>query len=229
MKDIPFFTCEAGVATLILREIPRKGWAYVLPRSWQAGQFPALLEKSRRFCVMAGAARVSAGTDEPMEDFAHLHDLVEMRVRRADLPAPNQAVRLVSVGPENEDEFLRIYNELFMPVPNAATYMPDDLERILREEQAVLAEVGGRWAGIGEWRGSELRAVGVLPEFRGLGAPLTLALLGRMEGGELTLRVSTANPRAVRLYERLGFRQTAILSRWYELTPGSWAGVDIPH
>ena len=60
--------------------------------------------------------------------------------------------------------------------------------------------------------------MGVLPEYRGLGRRLTLTLLDKLEGPELFLRVSSANARAVRLYERLGFQRRGVLSRWYLVT-----------
>lgn len=218
MKDLPVFTCEHGVATLILREIPYKRNAYVLIRSYRPGSLRALMEESRQFCVLAGAERVSVSSDEPLENLKHLHDLAEMRCRRDGLPALEEPVELEAVTEKNGKAFLEIYNRLFFSIPNAVTYTRQDLERVLRERSAFLAVVDGRPAGIGEWRGGELAVIGVLPAFRGLGGRLTLSVIGRMTAvDEVKLHVSTANLPAMKLYRRLGFVQTRVLSRWYAL------------
>ena len=55
MKNIPMFTSAYGIATLILREIPWSGSAYVLVRSVWNDQTAALLEECRGFCRAVGA------------------------------------------------------------------------------------------------------------------------------------------------------------------------------
>jgi len=217
MKDIPVFTSEFGIATLILREIPTKRCAYVLIRSFRPDSLTPLLAECRQFCLAAGAEQVSVSGEAPLDNLAHLHDLVEMRCRRCDLPPLAEPVALERVTAENAETYLSVYNRLFEAIPNAETYTRRELGPLIESGRAAVAVVDGRPAGIGEWQGSELRAVGVLPEYRGLGERLTLSILAGMEGDAFTLRVSSVNERALRLYRRLGFRQTRILSRWYAL------------
>ena len=58
MKDIPVFTTQNGVASLILQEIPAQGCAYV---RMQATLDPEkLLEECIGFCRMVGADRIYA-------------------------------------------------------------------------------------------------------------------------------------------------------------------------
>lgn len=219
MKDIPIFTSPFGMATLILREIPTKQYAYVMVRSHQEGKLPQLLEECRAFCAMAGAVHVLATADEPLDFLPHVHDMLAFTCRREALPPPLRPVELAPVTAENGAQFLALYNRLFYPVINAATYTQTDLTRVLEKGQAYLALVGGQVAGLGELTESELCAIAVAPEFRGLGHRLALTLFARMSCEVVHLRVSSANEGALRLYGRLGFDRSSVLSRWYRLTP----------
>ena len=56
MKDIPVFTTQNGVASLILQEIPTQGCAYI---RLQATLSPEqLLAECISFCRMVGATRI---------------------------------------------------------------------------------------------------------------------------------------------------------------------------
>ena len=53
MKDIDLFTTEYGIASLILKEIPYKGEAYIRLRETQQPEL--LLQECVRFCRRCGA------------------------------------------------------------------------------------------------------------------------------------------------------------------------------
>lgn len=217
MKDIPIFTTPAGTATLILREIPYKKTAYVLVRSVLPGGMRETLAACGGFCRQAGAEQVFASAGEPL-DLPPAYDMLELSRPRAGLPMPDPPVPLVPVGRDNVSDYQAAYNRLFTALPGAATCHGAEFSRLLTPGIAYLAMPDGRLAGIGEIDGCELRTVGVLPEYRGLGRRLTLTLLHRLSGPDLFLRVSSANERALRLYEGLGFERRGVLTRWYRLT-----------
>ncbi len=218
MKNIPIFTGSTGTASLILEQIPYQRRAYVTLRSVLPGGLETLLAECRAFCVQAGAARVLVSADEPLDFLPHVHDMLELVCRKAALPPLRDApVALERVTEENGEDFLRCYNRLFSALDNAATYTRAGLARLLQEREAYFALCGGERAGIGELGKNELRAIGVLPAFRGLGYPLALTLLNRLDGPKLTLCVSSSNERALNLYDRLGFHVRRTLSRWYLL------------
>lgn len=217
MKDMPIFMGQWGVGSLVLREIPTKRCAYVMVRSALPGGLRAFLEECRQFCVDAGAEWVLATADEPIDFLPHVHDMLEMTCRRELLPPPWRPIELEPVTAANGDDFLRLYNRLFRAIPNAQTYTQEDLRRILDREQAYFALVGGQRAGFGELCGDELLSIGVLPEHRGLGHPLALTLLSKMDAPVVRLRVSSVNQPALRLYRKLGFDRSRVLSRWYAL------------
>lgn len=216
MKDIPVFTTPAGTASLILREIPYKKTACVLIRSILPGGMETVLSDCRTFCVQAGAERVLVTADEPL-DLPVDHDMLEMSRPRSGLPFSEEPVRLEPLTRENATDYQSVYNRLFAAVPTAATCDETGLSRLLASGTAFLTRIDGKPAGIGVAEGSELRAVGVLPEYRGLGRRLTLTLLEKLEGPDLFLSAASTNKPALRLYERLGFQRKRILCRWYLL------------
>jgi len=217
MKNIPIFTGSTGTASLTLEEIPYRHCAYVTLHSILSGGLETLLAECRTFCVQAGAKRVLVSADEPLDFLPHVHDMLELVCRKTELPPLAAPVALERVTEENGEAFLCCYNRLFSKLDNAAFYTRDRFQCLLAEREAYFALYGGARAGIGELSQNELRAIGVLPAFRGLGYPLALTLLHRLEGPELTLCVSSSNERALDLYDRLGFHVRRTLSRWYLL------------
>lgn len=217
MKDIPVFTTAAGTASLILREIPYKKTAFVHMRSVLPGGMEAALDDCRIFCVQAGAEHVLVSAEQPLA-LPPGYDMLELSRPKSGLPVPGEPVALEPLTRQNAAVYQTIYNRLFTPLPNAATCNEAELTRLLTSGTAFLALVDGKTAGIGETEKNELRVVGVLPEYRGLGRRLTLTLLEMLDGPELILCVSSANERALRLYSGLGFRTRRVLSRWYRLT-----------
>lgn len=218
MKDIPIFTGEHGIATLILREIPHQQRAYVMLRTvWHLQPF---LEECRAFCRMAGAESVYVTGEDCLDMLPFVHEMQRWTCRRDKLPPLTEPVQLQPLTDGNREEFRRLYNDLFAQVPNAATCTAQEAARIQREEQAALAIVDGQTAGLVQWTDNRLEAIAVLPEHHGLGYRLALTVLHRMEAETVELQVSSANERALRLYQRLGFAKAGALSRWYDLTAG---------
>ncbi len=217
MKDIPIFTGSTGSASLILREIPYQRTAYVLVRSVLPGGLRELLLDCGAFCAQAGAERVLVTASGPIGFLPHVHDMLELACHKAALPPLEDPVALEPLTAEHGEAFCELYNERFRAIPNAETCRREALPRLVSEQSAFFALVDGVRAGLGVLGPGELRAVAVLPQFHGLGSRLTRTLLERLEGPTLTLRVSSANSPALRLYARLGFQRQRVLSRWYLL------------
>ncbi len=217
MNNIPFFTAAGGTATLILKEIPNCGAAYVLARTWPERHLQPLLREAAAFCRAAGARKVYGSAGQPVSGLEHAYDMVTMTLPLAQLKPPEIPVTLEAVNAGNLARYRQIYNTCFQDVPNAASYSMRDAERMAASERCYLALQDGQYAGMGQLDGSELRAVGVLPAFRGLGTPLTQTLLAMLPSSEATALVSTVNVRAWNMYMRLGFRQTELVSSWYVL------------
>ena len=67
MRDFPVFTTENGVGSLVLREIPYSGIAYVTVHD---SSFPTVfIKECLEFCRVVGAAQVYATGHGILEDY----------------------------------------------------------------------------------------------------------------------------------------------------------------
>ena len=216
MKNIPVFTAVNGTASVILQEIPYSGKAYILIRSvWTTAA--ALLEECCQFCRMVGAEQVFASWGTEDLPGAHSYDLVAMTCEKAALPQPRRPVVLEPLTPENGGDYLAVYNRCFREVPGAATYGQRDLKRLYDTDCAFLVRQDGVCAAVAEICEEGLEGIAVLPEYKGLGYELALAVLPMVPAAELRLKVASTNRRAVSLYERLGFVYSGTEKRWWRL------------
>ena len=212
MKDIPMFTTEYGIASLILGQIPYTGIAYI--RLQATEQPEQLLQECVGFCRACGAETFYATGSSWLEQLPLHTAVVEMRCSAASLPQTDAC--LFPVLPETMEQWRGIYNEKMKAVPNAAYLSQRETKDLLEKSCGYFVHRGGQLLGIGKVDGGKLDAIAsVVP---GAGRDVVLALCSAITGDTVSLEVATANERAVRLYEKLGFVATAELSRWYCVT-----------
>ena len=211
MRNIPVFTTEFGVASLILKEIPYTQTAYVRV---QSSLSPCeLLEECAGFCRAAGAEKVFAsGADVP--DSYPLHTkILRMEVCRAVLPSTEATA--CPVTEENADNWRKLYNHAMANVDNAS-YMDDlDVKQMLQKGDGYFIYLKDTLVGIG--RAAENHILAVASVVRGGGRDTVLALAEQLSAQQLQLEVASTNNRAIRLYETLGFCRTEELSSWYKI------------
>lgn len=214
MKDIPVFTGAHGVATLVLRQIPWSGCGYVLVRSvWDDAA--AFLEECRGFCRACGAEQVYASWEDKELPAPHGYDMICMEREKEGLPPATLVCEPLTQA--LGEEYTTVYNTCFRDVPNAVAFTKEDLARVLREETAIIVRRDGVVAGLAEVSTKGLEAIAVLPQYKGLGYELALTALQMVPSKTIALKATSTNHRAIRLYERLGFKPTAVLSRWWKL------------
>ena len=211
MKDIPMFTTEYGVASLILKEIPYKATAYV--KILSSLEPEKLLAECIQFCRMCGADVIDATGDPVLEKYPLVTAMYAMQCPR-DVLADSDAC-LFPVTEQTLSRWLQVYNERMASVPNAA-YMDSRAGReLLKTGDGYFVHKDGRLLGIGKASGDFIDAViSVVP---GMGETVVLALASVLTGDTVRLMVAGANARAVRLYERMGFIPVKELSRWYRV------------
>lgn len=217
MNNIPVFTGQGGTATLILREIPISGKAYVLLRTVLPGQAENLAAECASFCKMCGAEEIFASwADGDLPFLAPAYDIYLLHVAKSALPE-GKPVQLVPMTPENDAIYQRIYNRCFYHVSHALSYDRGQIARIYREGQKAFLALDERERpyGIGELHGDELAAIAVLPKYRGRGMDLAISLLHLCPGEDLHVTVASDNDAAMRLYEKLGFHLFGVESKWY--------------
>lgn len=213
MQDFPIFTTEYGVASLILKEIPYRGSAYIHIRDVRPEDLKAHLNECVSFCRMAGAERVYATGHQALECYPLDCTTVEMRGRAQ--PDPAKIASLFPVTEATAGKWRCIYNRLMAPVPHAATLEARDEQRIADALSTYFIHEDGKLLGIGWMEECKLLAVAACE--KGSGEILMHTLMSLVEGADMTLEAASTNQRAIRLYERLGFIKTRELTKWYAI------------
>lgn len=212
MKDIPMFTTDSGVSSLILKEIPYKQLAFIHVQDVQSGQLKTHLEECISFCRMVGAEKILAKGHEKLENYPLESVVVEMTL----LPEQQEPeANLWPVTQESVAKWREVYNQAMGQFPNHATLTFHDEKRIVQSGGAYFVHRDGELLGIGWMDGQELLAlVSVIP---GMGETVARTLFTTVGSDLIRLEVVSDNLRAVRLYERMGFVKTREVSRWYRL------------
>ena len=209
MRDIPMFTTENGVASLILREIPYRGEAYIRIQDTVAPE--ELTEECISFCRIAGAEKIYATGHEYLQKFP-LHTKVLQMVRSMD-GLPQTDAMTIPITDQTLEQWRQIYNDAMKPIDNASYMDTRGAKKLLQEGNGYFVHRDGEMLGIGIAADETVHAVvSVKP---GAGQDVLLALTHALFGERIVLEVASTNTRAIRLYERLGFIATAELSTWY--------------
>ena len=211
MRDLPMFTTEFGVASLILKEIPYREEAYVLIQSTQEPE--KLLRECIDFCRACGAEKIYARGHETLERYP-LHSIVyEMRGTARVDEAKTES--LWPVTEETVSRWRELMNERMRGVDNAATLEKKGEREILDKGGAYFVHRNGQLLGGGWLAGQEL-LLGASFEPRA-GERVCNTLFSLIPDEEVRLEVVSTNARAIRLYERLGFLKTAQCRKWYRV------------
>ncbi len=213
MRDIPFFTTETGVSSLVLKEIPYKQVAYIRIGDVQPGGLEAHLAECAAFCRMAGAEKIYAAGHEALQD-RPLHTAV-LEMRGTAWVDKEKLACLFPVMEATVERWREIYNRRMSKVDNSATMERRDEKQITESGGAYFVHREGKLLGIGWLEDTKLLAVAAA-ETR-MGETVMHTLMSLVEGASMTLEVASTNVRAIRLYEKLGFLKTAELRRWYRV------------
>lgn len=213
MKDIPLFTTEFGVASLVLKEVPYRQEAYVRVRSAQPGQMGELLKECVSFCRMVGAERVYATGYDEQDDRVCYGSVIQMR---GELLVDGSLVEnLFPVTEQTVSRWREICNDRMRQVDFAATLTAADESRILSSGGAYFIHKNGELLGTGWLEDGKLLLIcGVQA---GAGERVMHTLLSLTEGAPVELEVASTNLRAIKLYERLGLIRTKEITKWYKI------------
>lgn len=210
MRDIPVFTTEYGVASLVLREIPYRQEAYICIQS--SCQPDELLAECIGFCRVCGAERVFARNHEVLEKYPLHTSIIKMRgVARVD---EGKVENLWPVTQETISKWRAFMNERLKNVDNAGTLERRGEKEILERGGAYFVHRNGELLGGGWLVDGELLLLAAVP---GEGERVMHTLMSIQPGQPVELDVASTNSRAIRLYERLGFVKTEELRRWYKV------------
>lgn len=211
MRDFEIFPTQYGVASLVLKEIPYQAAAYITIRDSLEPE--KLLEECARFCTMCGADRIYATGHEILTRLPLFTAMLEFRCPRETLP--DTAAALWPVQEHTLTRWREIYNHKVRSVPNGAWMTERDGAQMLKTGDGYFVHRGEELLGIGRARGGGIDWVAsVAPD---AGRDVVAALAHALSEDTVTLTAASANEKAVRLYESLGFVKTREISRWYQV------------
>ena len=211
MKDFPVFTTAYGAASLILKEVPYRGEAYIRLQSTQEPE--QLLSECISFCSACGAERIYAAGDAFLERYS-LHTAIWQMKGMLSL-CEEEIPAMFPVTEQTVSRWRDLYNQKMQRIDNAATLEARDEERIVSSGGAYFVHRSGELLGIGWLEDCKLLAVAAAKP--GAGERVMHTLMSLVEGDEMTLEVASTNQRAIRLYEKLGFLKRREISRWYAI------------
>lgn len=211
MKDMPMFTTEYGVASLFLREISYRGRAHIKIQSSLEPKL--LLEECISFCRMCGAEWIDAAGDPYLENYPLITAIVAMQCQREAIAQTDAC--LFPVTEQTLQRWLDIYNEKMANIPNAAYMDSKDGKQLLESGDGYFIHRDGKLLGIGKAKDDFIDTVIAVEP--GAGETVVRALCSSLSCDTVRLWVASANTRAVRLYERMGFVPVKEISRWYRI------------
>lgn len=211
MRDFPMFTTEYGVASLFLREIPYRGRAHIKIQSSLDPE--KLLAECISFCRICGAEWIDAAGHDYLEQYPLITAILAMQCDREIIGQTDACV--FPVTEQTLQQWLDLYNERMADIPNAAYLDSRDGRQLLEEGDGYFVHRDGQLLGIGKAKGDFIDTVISLQP--GAGQTVVQALASTLNCETVRLWVASANTRAIRLYERMGFSVTKELSRWYRV------------
>ncbi len=209
MKDIPAFTTENGVVSLVLRELPYSKRAYVSVIS--ANDMKAMTEDVIGFCKALDAQELYGYADL----FAGGYPLAETVFLMEGTKQAVQTAQLQAVQEENLLRFCELYNSKMKHLKTACYMTAEEALRLVREKKAYFVQENGHTIGFGVLEENKIRSLASTAP--GAGEKVIYALGSLIPGDKIFLEAAQSNEKAMRLYERLGFVCVKTLDRWYKI------------
>ena len=211
MRDFPMFTTENGVGSLVFREIPYRGIAYITILDSAA---PAeFLNECTDFCRAVGARHIYASGHSILESFPVYTSILLMSVSTECIPETDAL--LFPVTEKTIGQWKDIYNEKMKNVDNAS-YMSDKVASdLLKKGNGYFVHRNGELLGIGIASDDKIDCIASCKG--GAGRDIVAALTHALMTDRVILEVASTNKRAISLYESLGFICTKEISKWYKI------------
>ena len=208
MRDLPVFTTENGVASLVLKEIPYRGEAYIRIQDTLLPQ--QLLEECVGFCRAAGAEKIYAAGHPVCETYPIHTKILHMS---GNCPEEESEGKLFPVQEHSLQAWLDIYNEKMGSVDNASYMTRSQGLDFVKKGYAYFIHRDSVLMGIAAVKESEILAVASCVS--GGGRQIISALCQSLGIDQPELDVASTNQKALNLYESMGFIKTCEISTWY--------------
>lgn len=211
MKNIPLFTTESGVASLIFDQIPFNHTAYI--RIQSSAEPNQLLKECLDFSKAVGAESVYVTGMEDPDNSISVVSVIQMQRERGGLP--KSALPTITVNKTNGELFRSIYNERMCDISHSSAMTQDNLNAIIAQKNGYFVYDDQELLGIGIADGAWIRTIIALK--KGAGERILLAMNQKLNDRMVNVELVDTNIRAKRLYERMGFTVKKIISTWYKI------------
>ncbi len=211
MRDFPMFTTENGVASLVFREVPYRGIAYIRIQSTQSPE--AFLKECLDFSLAVGAERVYATGHSVLEAYPFHTAIYRLSASREQIPQSSAAI--FPVTEQTLERFRQLYNARMEKVPNSAYMDKAMAAQMLRNGEGYFVHRSGELLGIGMISGNEIKALASCKP--GAGSQVLCTLCHAISGDSIVLESASQNHKAMTLYRSHGFLPVQELSRWYRI------------
>lgn len=211
MRDFPVFTTENGVGSLVFKEIPYSGVAYVTIHD---SSYPTeFLQECAEFCRIAGASCIYARGHEILTAYPLHTGIIQMSAALEAIPMSDAS--LFPVTDKTVTRWRELYNIKMKDVDNASYMSERDAKEMLKRGDGYFIHRDGTLLGIGMASDNHIACIAsVVP---GGGREVVCSLVHALMDERVTLEVASTNRKAIVLYESLGFIKTANLSAWYKI------------
>lgn len=211
MRDFPVFTTENGVGSLVLKEIPYSGIAYVTIHD---SSFPTnFLAECMGFCRAVGAQKIYASGHPVVHTFPFHTAVIQMAASVENIPETDAS--LFPVTEKTLQRWRQIYNDRMKGVDNAAYMSDNSAAELLKRGDGYFVHIDGELLGIGIASGERIDCVASVQP--GCGREVVSALAHSLVCDRVVLEVASTNTKAIKLYEAMGFIKTVELSQWYQI------------
>lgn len=211
MRDFPVFTTENGVGSLVLKEIPYRGVAYITIHD---SSFPLeFLQECEEFCRIAGASCIYARGHEILRTYPLYTTVIQMSVALDSIPQSDAS--LFPVTDKTIARWRELYNHKMQHVDNASYMSERDAEEMLKRGDGYFIHRDGSLLGIGMASDNHIACIASVTP--GGGREVVCALVHALMDDRVTLEVASTNQKAIKLYEGLGFIQISEVSTWYKI------------
>lgn len=211
MRDFPMFTTGNGVASLIFREVPYRGIAYIRIQSSESPE--ALLKECCDFASAVGAERIFATGHSFLGEYPFHTAIYSLTAEKNTIEQGSAS--LFPVTKDTLARFQEIYNQKMEAVPNSAYMTSDMAKEMLEKGQGYFVHENGRLLGIGMIDGGEMKALASCRQ--GGGREVLRTLCHGILEDTVTLECASENKKAMALYRSEGFLIRKELSRWYRV------------
>lgn len=211
MRDFPVFTTENGVGSLVLKEIPYSGIAYVTIRD---SSFPTeFLYECLEFCKAVGANEVYASGHASLDAYPFHTSVIRMAASWEAIPETDACI--FPVTESTLSRWRDIYNDKMKGVDNAAYMSEQAAVDMLKRGDGYFVHKDGELFGIGIAADDRIECIASVTP--GKGRDVLAALIHALICDRVVLDVASTNHRAICLYESMGFVKTQEVSRWYKI------------